>query len=81
MKSNAGSWFVAAVVMFLFAQAAHACPGCKEALFDPGQLAEKIATEKGYAFSIGVLLAVPFFLTGGLIAAVARSIRRQKPSA
>ena len=57
---------------------AGACPGCKEALFDPGQLAEKLATAKGYALSIGVLLAVPFLLIGGYTLAIARAARRAK---
>jgi len=82
MKKHAASWFVAALVIFLFAQTAQACPGCKEALFDPGQLAEKITTAKGYAFSIGVLLMVPFILTTVLTLLIARSIRKSKqPSA
>ena len=59
-------------------QAASACPGCKEALFDPGHLAERLATAKGYALSIGVLLTVPFALVGGVTALVVRAARRSK---
>ena len=76
MKKNPGSWFTAAFLMFLFAQAAQACPGCKEALFDPGQLAQKISTAKGYALSIGMLLAVPFVLIAGFTLAITYAARR-----
>ena len=57
-----------------------ACPGCKEALFDPGQLAEKMATAKGYALSIGMLLAVPFTLVAGVSLLIWHSARRIKPA-
>ena len=57
-----------------------ACPGCKEALFDPGQLVQKLATAKGYALSIGVLLAVPFLLIGGYTLAITRAARRARKS-
>jgi len=53
-----------------------ACPGCKEALFDPGQLPQKLATAKGYAVSIGLMLAVPATLIGGITALVIRSCHR-----
>ena len=49
-----------------------ACPLCKEALFDPGQIQQKLSTAKGYALSIGLLLAMPL----GLIGSVAFLIRR-----
>lgn len=55
-----------------------ACPGCKEALFDPGQLAEKIATAKGYAWSIGTLLSVPFLLVATVALLVVRNTRKFK---
>ncbi len=68
--------FMVFLVVLFFPLPALACPGCKEALFDPGQLAEKIATAKGYALSIGLLLAVPFLLIAGVIALVARNAHR-----
>ena len=54
-----------------------ACPGCKEALFDPGQLAQKLSTAKGYALSIGLLLSVPFALVAGITALVVRAGRKR----
>lgn len=67
---------------FLFLpSAAAACPMCKESLFDPGQLGQKIATAKGYALSIGVLLAVPFALIAGVAGLIVRSARRLKSGA
>jgi len=57
-----------------------ACPGCKEALFDPDQLAQKLATARGYALSIGLLLAVPFLIIAGFTAFIIGSARRAKRS-
>ena len=54
-----------------------ACPGCKEALFDPGQLGQKLSTARGYAISIGLLLAVPFTLVAGMTALIVRAARRR----
>ena len=54
-----------------------ACPGCKEALFDPGQLQQKLATARGYALSIGLLLSVPFALVGGIAALIIRAAHKK----
>jgi hypothetical protein len=59
------------------ASIAWACPGCKEALFDPGQLAQKLSAARGYAISIGLLLAVPFVLVAGTTALIVRAQRRR----
>ena len=58
---------------------ADACPGCKEALFDPGQLAQKLSTSKGYALSIGLLLTTPLLLVGTIAALVVRAARKRQP--
>ena len=52
-----------------------ACPDCKEVLFDPGQLQQKLSTARGYAISIGMLLTVPAGLIGGLVTLVLKSRR------
>lgn len=57
-----------------------ACPGCKEALFDPDQLAQKLSTARGYALSIGLLLTVPFLIIAGFAAFIIGSARRTKRS-
>ena len=73
-------WIVILTIAYLLAPfTAAACPMCKESLFDPGQIGQKIATAKGYAISIGMLLAVPFILVASVIALVARSTRRAHP--
>ena len=64
-------------LVLLFPLAADACPGCKEALFDPGQLQQKLSTARGYALSIGLLLFVPLTLIGTIAALVVRATRRQ----
>lgn len=59
-----------------FPSIAEACPGCKEALFDPAQLPQRLRTARGYAWSIAALLGVPLTLIGGLTLWVVKSQRR-----
>ena len=56
--------------------ASMACPDCKEALFDPHQIQQKLSTARGYAISIGMFLSVPAGLVGGLTMLILRSRRR-----
>ncbi|MBI4598278.1 MAG: DUF420 domain-containing protein [Candidatus Omnitrophica bacterium] len=58
--------------------AAEACPGCKEALFEPGQLSQRLSTAKGFALSIMLLLAVPVALVGGLTLRIVSTARRHR---
>ncbi len=69
------------VALFLmFSHAGWACPGCKDALFDPGELPRRLAAARGYALSIGLLLVVPLGLVAGLTVLIVRASRRhQKP--
>jgi hypothetical protein len=71
---------VAAVVLMWVAWSPSvlACPTCKEALFDPAQAQQTLATAKGYATSIGLLLGTMGLLIGGVTTAVIRSARRQR---
>ena len=62
----------------LFPIVAMACPMCKESLFDPGQLPQKLSTARGYALSIGLMLAVPAALIAGVTMLVVRAARRAK---
>jgi len=67
-------------VLFVFPAVAGACPGCKESLFDPTQLHQKLSTAKGYALSIGLLLAMPAGLVGALALLIVRAQRHhQRP--
>ena len=68
----------ALLAFFASSAVAWACPACKEALFDPGQLQQTLATAKGYAMSIALLLSVPAALIGGTAALIVRAHRRQK---
>lgn len=56
---------------------AEACPGCKESLFDPGQIHQKLSLAKGYAVSIALMLAMPLALLGGVAGLIIRARRRQ----
>ena len=56
-----------AVLLFLLMPLmAWACPGCKEALVEPGELPQRLALAKGYALSIGLLLGMPALLVSGV---------------
>ncbi len=57
---------------------AEACPGCKEALLDPHQLPQKLAIARGYAWSIGLFLAMPAALVAGIGLCVWRAIRHAR---
>ena len=63
---------------FVFSAVVWACPFCKEALFDPGQLQQKLSTARGYAMSIALFLSVPAVLVGGVAALIVRASRRHK---
>jgi len=69
---------IAASILCVVSPLARARPGCKEALFDPGQLSQKLSTARGYAISIGLLLAVPFVLVAGTAALIVRAQRRRR---
>ena len=74
-------WTAGALALGLLAMpTANACPGCKEALFDPGALPQKLATARGYNWSILLLLLMPALLVGGLTGAVVWSHRRRPPA-
>ncbi|MBI3011455.1 MAG: hypothetical protein HYY58_03050 [Candidatus Omnitrophica bacterium] len=61
--------------MLTLAGAVMACPLCKESLFDPTQLQQKLSMAKGYALSIGLLLAMPAGLVGALALLIVRAQR------
>lgn len=64
--------------LLMWGSAAWACPGCKESLFDPGGLPQRLGLAKGYALSIGLMLAVPAGLVGGVTALIIRAQRRRR---
>ena len=67
------------VVGFLTVHAAAiACPLCKEAIFDPAQLHQRLSTAKAYALSIGLMLTMPAALVGAVAAGLIRGQRRAK---
>ena len=65
-------------VMLTLAEAAMACPGCKESLFDPAQLPQRLATARGYALSIGLMLAMPLGLVAGVALLILRAQHRKR---
>jgi len=64
--------------LFVWPARVMACPLCKEALFDPGQMHQRLATAKGYALSIALLLSVPAALVAGVTALIVRAHKRNK---
>ena len=72
-------WVVVLSFAFLLLPSlAWTCALCKEALFDPSQIQQKIATAKGYALSIGLMLMMPLSLVGGVTTLVVRAYRRRR---
>ena len=72
--------FVLLTMLFLVGLPAivMACPACKEALFDPSQLHQKLSAAKGYALSIGLLLSVPSALVIGITWLIVRAARDRR---
>jgi len=68
-------------LLLLLPSVAMACPMCKEILTDPTQISQRLATAKAYALSIGVLLAVPATLIGGVATLILRASKRAAPPA
>jgi len=69
----------ALVFLLMSAGVVEACPACKEALFDPSQLQQRLSAAKGYALSIILLLSVPLSLIVGVTMLIVRSARRKSP--
>ncbi len=63
------------IAAWMVPPAVQACPGCKEALVDPAEAQLGMRRAKGYAVSIGLLLAVPLLMVGGVTTAVVRHAR------
>ena len=72
---------VVVYLMLYHAPSAWACPGCKDALFDPGQLPQKLGSARGYALSILLMLSMPALLVGGSAALIVRAHRRKRRDA
>ena len=72
------AWVVGVFALLLLPSLAGACPGCKEALFDPGQITQRVATAQGYALSIGLLLGMPALLLTGIASLIVRSRRKSQ---
>ena len=70
------AWWLVVFGLLSGAATGWACPGCKEALFDPGQLHQKLWAAKGYALSIGLLLLAPAILVAALALMIVRGARR-----
>ena len=63
----------------LVAGVVEACPGCKEALFDPRDVRATIGRARGYAWSIALMLTMPVLLIGGVTTWVVAAQRRARP--
>ena len=73
---SAAVWL--AVISCLWPARAMACPLCKESLFDPAQLQQKLSLARGYALSITLLLVVPLVLVAGIATLIVRAHRRKQ---
>ena len=61
-----------------WAHAVLACPGCKDALVDPAQVGTRLGMARGFAWSIGLLLAMPATLIGAVTLRVVWAARQRK---
>ena len=78
--SRHGPRYVFALIalgFFLAPSFANACPACKESLFDPSQLSQRLSAAKGYAWSIGLMLTVPLLLLSWVTTLIVRAARRR----
>ena len=66
------------LMVFVPVVSSSACPTCKEALFEPDQLAQKLSAAKGYGLSIALLLGMPVALLGGVAALIVRAQRQKR---
>ncbi len=64
-------------LVLLLPMIVEACPGCKDALVEPGQLSQRLAMAKGDAVSIILFLSVPMTLVGGIAWSIACAQRRK----
>lgn len=71
--------FLCAICLVSCLASAVACPGCKEALFEPGKLSQNLATARGYALSIALLLGIPVVLMGTIAVMLVRARRKAAP--
>ena len=82
--SRSCSFLTASLPYFLtflvFPSLAQACPMCKEALFEPEQLHQRLAMAKGYALSIGLMLSVPLLLVATVVINILLAQRRHSRS-
>lgn len=72
------SFFLLPFLFFVFVSLASACPGCKEALFEPGQVQVSLARARAYALTIGLMLGMPSAMIGGVTVWVVRAHRRAR---
>ena len=71
-------WLIVLGCLLSWPAVAWACPGCKDALFEPDQLTLRLSSAKGYALSIGLLLGVPAALAGTVATLLVRSHRQRR---
>ena len=68
------------LALTLMPPAAGACPGCQQALLDPGQALEISRAAHGYNWSIAALIIVPLLLLVGLGLRLVWAVRSAKGS-
>lgn len=66
----------ASTVVLLWAEAALACPNCKQALADQAAAGGDVG--QGFYYSILVMMSAPFLLAGGFGVVIHHHIRKQQ---
>ena len=70
------NYLITLLAVVLYSRLVEACPACKDSLFDAGDLPHRLATARGYALSIALLLCVPLLLIGSVSILIIRAYRR-----
>ncbi len=78
VEGRRAGWVMAlgSLAVVTAARAVSACPMCKELLFEPGQITQRLSMASGYAIAIGLMLGMPIVLVGGVAVLLIRARRR-----
>ena len=70
--------FLTICILSLTAASAWACPACKEFVSSAGDANTFSGLSRGFAWSIGLLLTVPYLLVGGFLLSILLAVRRAR---
>ncbi len=75
------SLLLAAAGLLLVAGTALACPMCKEVVSNQTDPTLSARLTSGFAWSLGILLCIPYLLFSGITVLIVRSVRHSRKTA